>query len=148
MVTSSTTSAALSSFTKNLLGNNTTDDEDNNRETMELNNRLRYAKNDQNDIVAKAKTIICDILVTVTKYTTDVRLSHLIVEIRKELSKSGSKATTQEGVVSKGTELIAKVMATTKNLDTDNLCKYRVCDTLSCFLCIEFTFVYIFSVCF
>ena len=155
IVASSTTSAALSSFTaasssftKNLLGNNKSDDEDDNRDTMELNNRLRYAKNDQNDIVAKAKTIICDILVTVTKYTTDVRLSHLIVEIRKELSKSGSKATTQEGVVSKGTELIAKVMDTTKNLDTDNLCKYRVCDTLSCFLCIEFTFVYIFFVMF
>jgi hypothetical protein len=100
---------------------------------------------DQNDIVAKAKTIICDILVTVTKYTTDVRLSHLIVEIKEELSTNAAK---KEGVVSKGTELIAKVMDTTKNLDTDNLCKYRVCDTLSCFLCIEFTFVYIFFVMF
>ena len=56
------------------------DDDGDEEGAMELNDRLRYSKNDQNDIVAQAKTTICDILVTVVRIkATQEQMSSVII---------------------------------------------------------------------
>ena len=106
--------------------------EDNDDEAQEeerkkkLNDTLRYARNDQNELVALSKMQICDVLVAVSKFTTDVRMSHLVMNLKRELSKKDSNKVL-DGVDG----VIDKVIETTDYLDTDNLSENTdICDVL------------------
>ena len=107
---------------QNLMSEDEQEDDGLGNGVSELNDQLRYARNDQNDIVAQAKTIICNILLIVTRFTTDVRLSHVIHKLRTMLEKN----ITKENILydGKGTEMLLQVMKETEHLDTDNLSEH------------------------
>ena len=109
------------------------DDDGDEEGAMELNDRLRYSKNDQNDIVAQAKTTICDILVTVTKFTTDVRLSYVIQKLKEKLDTGLTKEEIlDDGNKHSANDMITEVMdELTNDLDVDKLGpKTDICDVL------------------
>jgi hypothetical protein len=103
------------------------DDEVSTPDDSDLNDMLRYARNDQNELVAMSKMKICDVLVAVTRYTTDVRLSYLVAEFRDNILA----AKKNEELLEDASDIINGVFKETDHLDTDNLSKATdICDVL------------------
>tara|TARA_B100000795_G_scaffold79155_1_gene56719 strand:+ start:1984 stop:4644 length:2661 start_codon:yes stop_codon:yes gene_type:complete len=91
-----------------------------------LNDKLRYSRNDQNELVALSKMQICDVLVAVSKFTTDVRMSHLVMNLKTALSKKDCRH-----VLDNIDTVITDVIDSTDYLDTDNLSENTdICDVL------------------
>jgi hypothetical protein len=92
-----------------------------------LNNQLRYARNDQNELVALSKMQICDVLVAVSKFTTDVRMSHLVMNLKTALGKKCDHRSVLDNIDT----VIEDVIKKTDYLDTDNLSENTdICDVL------------------
>ena len=101
-------------------------EEEQEQRRKKLNDHLRYARNDANELVALSKMQICDVLVAVSKFTTDVRMSFLVMELKKTLSKNSA-----EEVLDNIHVVVEAVMKATDDLDTDNLSENTdICDVL------------------